>query len=221
MTGASARISTCRRSCLATGRTTRTTSRRGSDFAYSINDRTVLRGGYGMFYAQETADEVHQTTLFIIGVSPTNSYDGRPDWPTNPWNGPEPTFDQVMASACDLTNNRPGCLRRQFLPEINDARLRHAVQPSGVGRRAAAARNRHGLRDERGLHGRPERRGHSENINLTYNPATGANYPSSGCRRRAFPLFGPVQMALFGGRSNYDAWENSLTKRLTDRWQAT
>ena len=28
-------------------------------------------------------------------------------------------------------------------------------------------------------------------------------------------------MALFGGRSNYVAWENSLTKRLTDRWQAT
>ncbi len=189
-------------------------------FAYMLSDRTVLRGGYGRFYAQGNADEVHQTKLFIIGVAPTNSYDGRPDWPTNPWNGPEPTFDQVMANACDLTNNRPGCLRRQFLPEINAPffEMSYSHQGSiGMQRQVGTA-----MAFESNVvftGGRMEE--YSENINLTYNPATGANYPSTDLARRAFPLFGPVQMAMRGGRSNYVGWENSLTKRLSDRWQAT
>ena len=189
-------------------------------FAYAMNDRTVLRGGYGMFYAQGTADEVHQTKLFIIGVAPTNSYDGRPDWPTNPWNGPEPTFDQVMANACDLTNNRAGCLRRQFLPEINapffDMSYSHQAS-IGMQRQMGTAMAFESNVVYTG--GRFEE--YSENINLTYNPATGANYPSTDVARRAFPLFGPVQMAMRGGKSNYVGWENSLTKRLTDRWQTT
>jgi len=189
-------------------------------FAYRMSDLMVLRGGYGMFYAQGTADEVHQTKLFIIGVAPTNSYDGRPDWPTNPWNGPEPSFDQVMSNACDLTNNRPGCLRRQFLPEINSPFyvMPFSHQASiGLQRQLGTA-----MAFETNVvytGGRNEE--YTENVNLTYNQATGANYPSSDVTRRAFPLFGPVQMALFGGRSNYIGWENSLTKRLSDRWQAT
>ena len=189
-------------------------------FAYMLSDRTVLRGGYGRFYAQGNADEVHQTKLFIIGVAPTNSYDGRPNWPTNPWNGPEPTFDQVMANACDLTNNRAGCLRRQFLPEINAPffEMSYSHQGSiGMQRQIGSA-----MAFESNVvftGGRMEE--YSENINLTYNPATGANYPSTDLARRAFPLFGPVQMAMRGGRSNYVGWENSLTKRLSDRWQST
>ena len=189
-------------------------------FAYSVNDRTVIRGGYGRFFSQGTADEAHQTVLFIIGVSPTVSYDGRADWPTNPWNGAEPTFDQVMANACDLTGNRPGCLRRQFLPEINSPyyQMTNSHQASiGIQRQFGRAMAFESNVVYTG--GRNEE--YTENINLSYNPATGANYPSSDVSRRPLPQFGPVQLALFEGRSNYYGWENSFTKRMTDRWQAT
>ncbi len=188
--------------------------------AYSINDKTVLRGGYGRFYAQGTADEVHQTVLFIIGVSPTAAYDGRANWPTNPWNGPEPTFDQVMANACDLTNNRAGCFRRQFLPEINSPffAMSYSHQASiGMQRQLASA-----MAVETNVvytGGRNEE--YSENLNLTYNQATGANFPSADLTRRALPAFGPVEMSVWEGRSNYYGWENSFTKRMTNRWQAT
>lgn len=62
---------------------------------------------------------------------------------------------------------------------------------------------------------------YSENLNLTYNPATGANYPSSDASRRALPEFGPVEMSVWEGWSNYYGWENSFTKRMSNRWQAT
>ena len=188
--------------------------------AYTVNDRTVIRGGYGRFYAQGTADEAHQTVLFIMGVSPTVNYDGRANWPTNPWNGPEPTFDQVMASACDLTGNRPGCFRRQFLPEINSPffEMSYSDQASiGMQRQVGTAMSFEsnltytGSRNEE----------YSENLNLTYNPATGANYPSADLTRRALPEFGPVEMSVWEGWSNYYGWENSFTKRMSNRWQAT
>ena len=87
--------------------------------AYTMNNATVIRGGYGIFFAQGTQDEAHQTILYQIGASPLIPYDGRADFPTNPFNGPNPTFSSVLANSCDLNNNRPGCLVRQFIPEIN------------------------------------------------------------------------------------------------------
>ena len=189
-------------------------------FAYTINDKTVIRGGYGKFFAQGTADEAHQTILYILGVSPVLNYDGRANWPTNPWNGPEPSYDQIIANACDLNGNKAGCFSRQFIPEIANPfwRTPYSHQASigferQVGTAMAVQSNivYTGGRLEEG----------SRNINLTYNPATGANYPSTDVSRRAFPQFGPVQMAVWEGRSNYYGWENSLTKRMSSHWQAS
>jgi hypothetical protein len=39
-----------------------------------------------------------------------------------------------------------------------------------------------------------------DNVNLTYNPATGANYPSSDRSRRPFPDWGIVTMNTHNGR---------------------
>jgi hypothetical protein len=59
------------------------------------------------------------------------------------------------------------------------------------------------------------------NVNLSYNPATGANYPFSDISRRPFPAWGAVNLELLEGRSNRHAGEFTFTKRFSKRWQAT
>ena len=54
-----------------------------------------------------------------------------------------------------------------------------------------------------------------DNVNLTYNPATGANYPFSDVARRAFPEFGLISMQVRTGWSSYHALQTAWTKRLS------
>ncbi len=89
-------------------------------FAYSVNPRTVIRGGYGKFFAEGTADEYHQTQLFIMSIAPQILNDGRPNFPSNPYNGPAPSLAQTLARSCDLNGSQPGCVRREFVPEMVD-----------------------------------------------------------------------------------------------------
>ena len=58
-----------------------------------------------------------------------------------------------------------------------------------------------------------------DNINLTFNPATGANYPFSNRATRPYPDWGVVSMNTHLGRSSYHALQTSLTKRFSNRWQ--
>jgi len=188
--------------------------------AYTINERTVVRGGYGIFFAQGTQDEAHQTILYQIGASPLIPYDGRADFPTNPFNGPNPTFDSVLANSCDLNNNRPGCIVRQFIPEINSPiwEMPYSHQASvGVERQIGTSMSFQSNVVYTG--GRNEE--FAPNINLGYDPATGVNYPNNTAARRPLSQFGPVQMSLYEGRSNYYGWENAFTRRMVNHLQAS
>jgi hypothetical protein len=60
-----------------------------------------------------------------------------------------------------------------------------------------------------------------DNVNLTYNPATGANYPFSDVARRAFPQFGVISLIARTGRSSYHALQTSFTKRMSHNWQGS
>ena len=60
-----------------------------------------------------------------------------------------------------------------------------------------------------------------DNVNLTFDPATGANYPFADIARRAFPEYGLISMSARTGRSSYHALQTSFTKRLSNRWQAS
>jgi hypothetical protein len=80
-------------------------------FAYSVNDRTVIRGGYGLFYAQASTDEGHQTAEAVHQAAADILYDGRADFAVNPFNGPVPTYAQVMANVCDQNGSATGCYR--------------------------------------------------------------------------------------------------------------
>ena len=59
------------------------------------------------------------------------------------------------------------------------------------------------------------------NANLSYNPATGANYPFSDISRRPFPEWGVVLLEFLEGWSNYNAADLTFTKRFSNRWQGT
>jgi hypothetical protein len=61
----------------------------------------------------------------------------------------------------------------------------------------------------------------SVNGNLSYNPATGANYPFTDVSHRPFPQWGQVYFEFLEGWSNYNAMDLTLTKRFSHRWQAT
>src|ERR1044071_3002188 len=67
-------------------------------FAYSLNDRTVARGGWGMF----SGGAVNSSHAYRVDAQVANiqvNYDGRPDFATNPFNGPIPTYQQAVATA--------------------------------------------------------------------------------------------------------------------------
>ena len=61
----------------------------------------------------------------------------------------------------------------------------------------------------------------STNGNLSYNPATGANYLFSDISRRPFPDWGTVNFEWLAGWSNYYGTDFSFTKRYSDNWQLT
>ena len=188
--------------------------------AYSVNDRTVVRGGYGIFFAQGTQDEAHQTILYQIGASPLVPYDGRADFPTNPFNGANPSFSSVLANSCDLNNNRAGCIVRQFIPEINSPfwEMPYSHQASiGVEHQMGTAMSFQSNVVYTG--GRNEE--FDPNINLSYDPTTGVNYNNSDASKRPLSQFGPVQMSLDNGRSNYYGWENAFTRRMINHVQAS
>ena len=60
-----------------------------------------------------------------------------------------------------------------------------------------------------------------DNVNLTFDPATGANYRFSDITRRRIPEFGLISMQVRTARSSYHALQTAWTKRLSNRWQAS
>ncbi len=104
-------------------------------FAYQINDRTVVRGGAGRYYG----DVLTNLQMWTYGnesiASVEVNNDGRPDFPSNPFNGVKPTATQAFANFCDI-NNRPGCLTRG-LQELR--RRRRMTTSRTAGRRLSAS----------------------------------------------------------------------------------
>jgi hypothetical protein len=193
-------------------------------FAYSVGDNTVIRGGYGLFYAEGTADEMHQTMMFVLSVYPQMLYDGRADFPSNPYggaqfNGVKPTRQELLANACDLNGSVTGCVKRSFIPEMVDPFFKTSwSQQASIGFQHqfgsfAALESNYVYTGGRGEEG-------SKNVNLNYNQATGGNYDYRDVATLPMPDFGRVQLTAFEGWSNYQALESSLTKRMNNRWQA-
>ena len=179
-------------------------------FAYQLNDRTVLRGGAGLYYTDVIASSWTHSTRANTTVFLAVDNDGRPDFVTNPFNGPAPTYQQALQRVCDVNTDgvqhvAGGQLRRQRAVPVPRLRGTGAARGSGgtcrtAGRTSFGVQRQIGAnmaievdyvnnrsRDEKVLH---------DQVNLGYNAATGVNYPyaANGPNRALlpYPEFGLV-----------------------------
>ena len=191
-------------------------------FAYQLNDRTVLRGGTGIYFGDAISPDVNwmygNTQIATIQIR----NDGRADFATNPFNGrPLPTYDQAQQLFCHVNPASAAWKqRRRNLHRRQNSRTCHA-------RGNPPSASNDWLRDDIAVeadyvysHVVNEKQV-QQNINLTYNEATGANNPFSNRALRAFPAWGAVSMSFHQGLSNYHGLQMALTKRFRNRWQGS
>ena len=191
-------------------------------FAYQFTDRTVMRGGSGLYFAEPiTSDTLWTVGNSLVAVIQVPN-DGRPNFAADPFNGrPLPTFQDAQGRFCHV-NPAPGCLFNSLNELVSPDYSRH------LGR---TWQNSIGIAHQMGstmafdvdyvyTQGRNEK-DIIDNVNLTYNPATGANYPFDNVSRRAFPGWGNISLLTRLGKSAYHGMQTSFTKRLANRWQAS
>jgi hypothetical protein len=146
--------------------------------------------------------------------------DNRPDFAVNPWNGPLPSFEAIESTFCNV-NFVPGCTRRsvgQTLVPPN-AEYPYSYQGSiGLQRQLSDSM---AVTADYAYTGLRRDRVTGYQVNLSYDPVTGRNYPFSDISRRPYPDWNQVLMDIFEGWSNYHGLETSFTKRLSNRWQAS
>jgi hypothetical protein len=189
-------------------------------FAYSIDDATVLRGGGGIYYGTVvSAYATHHTnnTAYL-----TVQNDGRPDFASNPWNGPPPTFEQARARSC-RTANVPGCVTPEFPTGTATMYAPGFTMPYAYQSSIGVQRQ---LGPTTAVEADYVYGGHRDVprpvvLNVTYNPATGANYPLRDVSRRTWPEWGFVKLFFNGSRANQHALQTSFTRRFSGRWQAS
>jgi hypothetical protein len=184
---------------------------------YTLNDRTALRGGFGKFFTQPPNSFNH----FILPENQQVFYtvfnDGRPDFAANPFNGPAPTYEQAIANVCDI-NPTPNCFHRNLgMWTLPSAQTPYSYQTTfGLQRQFG---NLGATVDY--VYTASRHDPYQQNINLSYNPATGANYPFTDISTRPYPGWGTVQPWYTEGYSNYHALQTAVTKRFSQRWQAS
>ncbi|MBI3049280.1 MAG: TonB-dependent receptor [Acidobacteria bacterium] len=191
-------------------------------FAFGLNDRTVVRGGFGKYFADVTDQIAHQTPIWAQQFSVTVENDGRPDFAANPFNGPAPGYEQAAVLGCAV-RRVPGCLRASLSGEVASPFLQvpYSWQTSiGVQRQLGATMALEadyvftGARNDL----------FTSHVNLNYDPATGANRPFGNINLRPLPDWGTVTMAFMSEGHNYSnlhALQLLFTKRFSARWQAS
>jgi hypothetical protein len=182
-------------------------------FAWSLNDRTVIRGGVGKYFGQV----INNLTSFTLSAGTTYvaqvANDGRPDFATNPFNGPTPTLDQLRkqgaASGLDQSTGSAIATPNMKMPYSWSSSIGFQRQ-IGSDMSLTSDFNFVGARRERLT---------LNNLNLSYNPATGMNYPSTDRTHRPIPGWNLTGVSVNTGRSNYRGLETAVTKRMSNHYQ--
>jgi Carboxypeptidase regulatory-like domain/TonB dependent receptor len=197
-------------------------------FAYRLGEQTVLRGGIGKYYGEVTDQSAHGTVSWrnIVGVEILN--DGRPDFATNPFNGPQPTYEQLVLRTCwDQKVNqggaRPGCIRRTVGNNLSspNSQYPHSWQGSiGFQRQLS---NSMAVEADYVYWASAHNVIGNVNINQSFNPATGVPNPTTNVALLPFPEWGNVAMRnhTLGYDSKNHSVQVGLTKRFSNRWQAS
>jgi hypothetical protein len=190
-------------------------------FAWVLNDRTVVRGGAGKYYG-DVLTNLHMWTYgnqTIASVEVNN--DRRPDFVTNPFNGPRPTPAQAFANFCDV-NNRSGCLTRglqELAPPPPYDQVQNSWQTSiGFQRQIGAVA---ALEVDYVYNGSRNEKVIQENVNLGFDSRTGEPLPYSNAATRPYPLLGIISVTPYMGWSNYHAMQTALTRRFSNSWQGS
>jgi carboxypeptidase family protein/TonB-dependent receptor-like protein len=197
-------------------------------FAYQVNEKSVIRGGWGLFFTELEDDALHQSYILTQNANITLPNNGRADFGLNPFGGAKPTLAQITARRCDIVGlpfNSPNCypqsIRNGSEIPVGDHPVSYSHMASiGIQREIAANTGIDSNFVFTG--GRAEER--RQNLNSSINPATGANYTATGAAtdlaHLPFPSWGPIAGEIMNGRSNYYGWENTFTRRFSNRWQA-
>jgi hypothetical protein len=209
-------------------------------FAYQLNDRTVIRGGSGTYFSDAlTVDAFwpkYNTQLLRIQYSP----DGRPNFAADPLNGqPLPTYEQGQRELCNAPEQAANFARWQASNYAGNApcilnMLQEMPAPDQYMQMARNWNTSIGFQRQFGTtmvaevdyiytQGRHEK-DTIDNVNLAWDPSTGANYPyaTSGPNRARLPWpdMGIVSMIPHNTRSSLRSLQTAFTKRLSNRWQA-
>ena len=206
-------------------------------FAYQWNDRTVIRGGSGLYFADAlTIDAFWPYYNAQIARIQFNN-DGRADFAANPLNGqPLPTLAQAQGLFCDSAAQSANfaawqarnfaapqpCLLNAYqeMPAPDQYMKQARTWQTSLGVQRQFGRTLAVEADYVYSQGRREK-DTIDNVNLTYVEATGANLPYTNRATLPYPQYGILSMIPHNTRSGYHGLLTSLTKRMSQHWQAS
>jgi hypothetical protein len=180
--------------------------------AYALDEKTVFRGGWGLYFAGITDRNAHASYINLANGAYQVLNDGRPNFASDPYNlaggGQPPTPGDVENQARGQLRGTPSL--------IYNAKTPYSYQTSvGVQRQLGPTLSVQADYVWVGIRREPAAR----NINLSFDPATGVNFPFTDVSRRPYPLYGAINVWLDDSYSNYHGLETALIKRFSNRWQ--